>query len=360
MPIPHHGARAILTVIMKKFIVILLLIAVSVIILILLKTKNVEQTLSSSTSSSENVPLIWQADQTLKTKGSRFDYEVISEGLLYLNHMGSNSLIIYDPKAQSILSEISGIGSPRGVAVSAKHHQAYVTSPSSDSVIVVDTFTRKIVAEIPVGKDPDGIAVADPYDRLFVTNESGRSVSVIDITSLAVVKQIAMTSTVGNTKYDATNDLVYTAVHDGTLVVIDPTTLEILQTFTLTDCQTPHGFTFDAQARQALVTCQGNAVGVIISLVDGKELLRASVGRGPDVVDESPINQQVVVASSSGTASMFQLGSEVKKIGDQFIGTNAHTVAIDSVTNLVYFPLENTTLKVYAFRCILEGSGVEC
>lgn len=301
------------------------------------------------------------ATYTLATPSSRFDYEVFGEnGILFLNHMGNDSVILYDTHTNSSIKEISGIGSPRGVDFSPQQNRLYVTSPDSDEVAVIDLSTNSIIKRISVGQDPDGIAVDDHDQKVFVTNESGQSISVIDQQTLTETTKISLTSSVGNTKYDATNQLVYAAVHDGTFVVIDPATLTIQRTFNLANCKTPHGFTFDPMFQQALVTCQGNSQGKVINTVSGEELLSAAVGVGADVVAFDSKNHAGVVSSASGIASIFQFGQQPKKIGDQFIALNAHTVAINPENELVYFPLEShpqPTLQVYQFGALIQAEN---
>lgn len=297
--------------------------------------------------------LVFDREYSLETHSSRFDYQVFGEdGILYINHMGDDSVIALDTKTNLILQEITGIGSPRGVAVSFKYNRAYVTSPDSNEMFVIDTDTNSISSKVKVGASPDGLAVDDTDNKVFVTNESGKSVSVVDQISLHEVNTIPLASSVGNTKYDSINGLVYTAVHNGTFVIIDPVKEVVTQSFDLADCSTPHGFTFDSKYRQALITCQGNSIGIIIDLVTGKELYRGTVGTGADVVAISNEKHVAIVSSAAGIASLFQFGDTPTKIGDQFIALNAHTVAIDEVTNTAYFPVEqspNPIMKVYTF-----------
>ena len=138
-----------------------------------------------------------------------------------------------------------------------------------------------------------------------------------------------MSGTVGNTQYDSVNGLVYSVVHNGNFVVIDPKEEKIIKTFSLKNCLVPHGFSFDATYHQALVTCKRNSMGIIIDIPTGQELARGDVGTDPDVVVSYTPKHLGIVSSSSGIASVFQFGDTPKKIDDQFIASNAHTVSVD-------------------------------
>ena len=326
---------------MKKKVYIVMVVVLSVLVLYVIFY------LKQFTFSNQ---LSFVSEYSLDTPSSRFDYQAFGDnGLLYLNHMGNDSVIVYDTKTNTIVKEISGIGSPRGIDVSKQYQRAYVTSPDTDEVVVIDTTTNTITKKIKVGADPDGIAVDDDDSRVFLTNESGESVSVIDQNTQTEIKQITLTNSVGNTKYDAIHHKVYSAVHDGTFVVIDPVAMIVEKTIILNNCDTPHGFAVDEALQQALISCQGNNIALVVDLATGKELFRSTVGAGSDVVAFDTADNIGIVSSAAGIASLFQFGSAPTKLGDQFIAANAHTVAINPDTHLVYFSIEfGSSIKVYA------------
>jgi YVTN family beta-propeller protein len=302
----------------------------------------------TSPSSPDILSLKWE--YPLETLSSRFDYQTFGSGwLLLINHMGSNSVLVYDTLQHTLIQEIQGIGSPRGIAFSPKYNRIYVSSPTSDEVFVIDGQTWKIQTHILVWLDPDGVTVDDDHDKVFVTNESGESISVVDQIKLQETKKIVLSGTVWNTQYDSLNKLVYSVIHNGTFVVIDPIKETILQTIPLTNCWVPHGFSFDGVYHQALVTCKRSSVGVIIDISTGKELAIGDVGTDPDVVVTYISKHLGVVSSSAGIASVFRFGDTPQKVGDILIASNAHTVSVDEKGN-VYFPIEaegSAVLKVY-------------
>jgi hypothetical protein len=52
------------------------------------------------------------------------------------------------------------------------------------------------------------------------------------------------------------------------------------------------------------------------------------------------------VACEPGGASIFKWsGDKLKKVADEDIGPNSHTVAVDSKTHKIYFPLKNVNHK---------------
>jgi hypothetical protein len=65
-------------------------------------------------------------------------------------------------------------------------------------------------------------------------------------------------------------------------------------------------------------------------------------------------SDRVFVASESGTAFEFSDKDRVTLAGQGFVGPNAHSVAVDSRRQLLYFPLEsvagNPVLRIMAER----------
>ena len=65
------------------------------------------------------------------------------------------------------------------------------------------------------------------------------------------------------------------------------------------------------------------------------------VGDSPDVLVYDKKPNVLYVACESGVVSIFKCGETLTKLGDQSVGPNCHTVAVDSETHKVYFPLKN-------------------
>ncbi len=67
-----------------------------------------------------------------------------------------------------------------------------------------------------------------------------------------------------------------------------------------------------------------------------------SVGEGPDVLAFDKGLGRLYVSAESGIISVFDEGDRnLEKVGEGFFAPNAHSVAVDSRTHRVYFPLQN-------------------
>jgi hypothetical protein len=68
---------------------------------------------------------------------------------------------------------------------------------------------------------------------------------------------------------------------------------------------------------------------------------QATVGAAPDVLAFDPGLRRLYVSAESGVVTVFaETTSGLRKLGQEFLATEAHTLAVDPRTHLAYFPLQ--------------------
>jgi DNA-binding beta-propeller fold protein YncE len=98
----------------------------------------------------------------------------------------------------------------------------------------------------------------------------------------------------------------------------------------------------DSPRRLAFVACDGNARLITLDLRLGRPIGTATIGRSPDVLDFDPSLRRLYVSAESGEVAVFaEKGRRLRKLGQAMLAPEAHTVAVDPRTHLVYFPLQN-------------------
>ena len=109
----------------------------------------------------------------------------------------------------------------------------------------------------------------------------------------------------------------------------------------LAGCDHPHGLYVDAPRRLAFVACDGNARLFTLDLERLRPTGVQTVGESPDVLAFDPGLRRLYVAAESGEVAVFsERGRRLVKLGQALLADEAHTVAVDPRTHLVYFPLE--------------------
>lgn len=285
------------------------------------------------------------ADIPLPGGATRFDYASIdaAAGRLYFSHMGDGKLMVFDIRAEKLVTNLPGFPTMTGVLVVPSLKRVYSSVTKNHEVAVVDTETLAIVKRIPDGKFPDGLAFSPETKKLYVSDESGGVDTVIDTTTNEKLRSIPLGGEAGNTQYDPTSHLIYVAVQTrNQLVAIDPQTDKITARYDLKKGNHPHGFFIDAPRNRAYISCQGDNKLIVFDLDSRQEEDVFPVEPDPDVLAFDTELHLLYVACESGGVSIFKAdGGKLTKLGDADVGPNSHTVAVDSKSHKAYFPIKN-------------------
>ena len=201
------------------------------------------------------------ADIPLTGNANRLDYQSINyeNHRLYITHLGSDMVHVFDLRTQKIIKDIPDISSPHGILVVPELKEVYVSASGKNQIDVIDEETLTVINHIPVGDTPDGIAYDPNTHKLYVSNENGGTISVIDAKTNEHVKELTVGGAVGNTQYDGISKLIYSAGgYENKLVEVDSKSDTILHKYDMKDCSHPHGFYIDTLTHYALVTCDAN------------------------------------------------------------------------------------------------------
>jgi YVTN family beta-propeller protein len=298
-----------------------------------------------SSETSGNLPLRTLRDIPLTGGASRFDYQSFdpSSGRLYIAHLGDGVLTVFDANKETVVGDVKDLPRVHGVIAVPELHHIYASATGSNELAVIDDGTLQIVARVPAGDYPDGIAYATKAKKMYVSDLHGKTISVIDANTNQRLTTIALGGGAGNTQYDSVSEHIFVAVHgQNQLAEIDPTKDQLVARYALAGCSEPHGLLIDNEHRLAFVACEENAKLAVFDLEAKKMTAIHSVGVDPDVLAFDKVFGRLYVAAESGTISIFaERGRTLEKVGEGFFAPNAHSIAVDSRTHRVYFPLQN-------------------
>lgn len=338
---------------MRKKVLFLSILVLIVLSILVIKQLNLFPTITSFVGKQGTSQLGLQQVKDIPLSGGadRLDYQSIdySTNRLYISHLGSNMVHVFDLSKQKIIKDIPLTGSPYGILAVPSLKKVFVSIGGVNQVAVIDENTLKVIKYIPAGDTPDGLAFYPLKDELFVSNENGGTVSVINAQSNEKVADIPIGGGVGNSHYFESGTKIYTAAgDDNKLIEINPENDKITNSYPLQGCSHPHGFYNDQQTHQAFITCDVNNVMLVFDLDTKKIIASDTVGAAPDVLAYDEGLHHLYVAGESGIMTIFaiQKGS-IKKLYEGFVAQHAHTVAVDQATHLVYLPLESINGKSF-------------
>jgi DNA-binding beta-propeller fold protein YncE len=297
---------------------------------------------SAATSAAGALPLRTVARVPLSGPPVRFDYTSFdpSTGRLWIAHMDAGQLLAFDVAHRKIVKTISVPG-VHGVLAVPQLGRVYASATNDREVFTLDTRSGAILARAPAGEYPDGLAYVPVERHVFVSDESGGVETVLNAAGHRIAT-IRLGGQAGNVQYDAGSRHVLADVQTlDQIAVIDPTTNRVIRRVRVPDCSNDHSLLVDAPHRIAFVTCDGNATLLTLNLDTLRFTGTFRVGASPDVLAFDSGLRRLYVSAESGVVSVFaETSGSARPLGTAFLATEAHTVAVDPRTHLVYFPLQ--------------------
>jgi DNA-binding beta-propeller fold protein YncE len=299
----------------------------------------------ASATAGHRLPLRTVARVPLSGPSVRFDYTSFdpSTNKLWIAHMNASQLLAFNVRTRKIVSTISAPG-VHGVIAVPQLGRVFASATDAHEALTLNARTGVVLARAPAGSYPDGLAY-DPVERhVFISDETGGVETVIDARGRPVTT-IALGGEAGNVQYDAGAHRVLVDVQTrGDIAIINPRSNRIVRRVALHGCASPHGLLVDSPRRLAFVACDANARLLTLDLRTLKVIGNASVGNTPDVLAFDSSLHRLYVSAESGVVAVFaEHAHSLTKLGQALLAPNAHTVAVDPRTHLVYFPLESGT-----------------
>lgn len=298
-----------------------------------------------SSATSLNLPLRTLRDVPLSGGATRFDYQSFDQnsGRLYIAHLGDSSMAVFDVHKETLVGDVKNLARVHGVLAVPELHRVYASATGSNELAVIDDSSLQIIAHAPAGDYPDGVAYAVKANKIYVSDLHGKTDTVIDAKTNQRVTTIALGGGAGNTQYDSVSERIFVTVHgQNKLAEIDPIKDEVVGRYSLEGCSEPHGLLIDSEHRLAFVACEENAKLAVFDLEAKKMTAIHSVGADPDVLAFDKGFGRLYVSAESGIITIFdERDRNLEKVGEGLFAANAHSVAVDSRTHKVYFPLQN-------------------
>jgi DNA-binding beta-propeller fold protein YncE len=299
--------------------------------------------LATASAAAGALPLHVVARVPLSGPSVRFDYASFdpSTAWLWIAHMDADQLLVFDTRSRTIVRTIPAPGVHGVLAVPALG-RVYASATNLHEVLTIDSHSGAVLAHAPAGQYPDGLAY-DPVQRhVFVSDESGGVETVLTAAGKRIAT-IGLGGEAGNVQYDADTGHVLVDVQTlNQIAVIDPRSNKVIRRIAVPDCASDHSLFVDAAHRLAFVTCDGNDTLLTLDLRTWTFTSFSPVGSSPDVLAYDPTLRRLYVSAESGTVAVFtETTNAAQRIGLAFLANEAHTVAVDPATHLVYFPLQS-------------------
>jgi DNA-binding beta-propeller fold protein YncE len=301
---------------------------------------------ASSPAGGAGLPLTTVADVPLPGGATRFDYQDIdpATGHLVVAHMNDGSVLINDVRDGSVLKELKGIPTARGVVIAPDVGIIFVTS-SPNQLVLIDNKSLTEMKRVTTGRGPDGVGWDPAHKVVGVSDQRDGALSLIAGAGSGTRTQVPLGTETGNVVYDPTRGwfwiTVVTASPPDKLVAVNPTTAKPVTSVDLPGCSGAHGLRIHPDGQSAFIACEGNGVLARVDLGGSHAVTTGKTGSDPDVLSIDPGLGWLYVAAESGDLTVFDIRQPgVVLIGHGNPGANSHSVAVDPATHRVFFPLQ--------------------
>jgi DNA-binding beta-propeller fold protein YncE len=165
--------------------------------------------------------------------------------LLVTSNWLSRTVVFHDRATGELVHEVHLDGQPRGIAVTGRPHEVWVTEFSTGDVVVIDPYAGAILERLPYGPGAARHIVAHPRDRrLYYSDMYHGTVSIIDGDSREVRSSRRFGSNVNTIAIDPRGRYLFVSERGrnnpesyhlpgpafGRIFVVDADTLETVQT----------------------------------------------------------------------------------------------------------------------------------
>jgi DNA-binding beta-propeller fold protein YncE len=291
------------------------------------------------------LPLVVVADVDLPGGATRFDYQAIDakHAHLVISHMNDGTVLFLKLSDGTLLKELPGIPTARGVVVADNVGLVFVTS-LPNTLVIIDSKTMTESARVKTGNGPDGVGW-DPRDNVVgVSDQTDGALSLIPNAGRGTRAQIKLGTKTGNVVFDAKRGWFWITVVAATppdqLVAVDPVASKVTTTVELPGCNGAHGLRLHPDGKSAFIACEANSVLARVDLNSAKMLGSSPTGAVPDVMSIDPELGWLYMAAESGDLTVFDINEPgVTLVGHDKPGSSAHSVAVDPSTHRVFFPL---------------------
>ena len=255
--------------------------------------------------------------------------------------MNADKVLVFDLRARRVIRSISAPG-VHGVLAVPQLRRVFASATGDQELLTIDVGTGRVLNRAPAGEYPDGLAYDPVERRVFVSDESGGVETVLNAAGHRIAT-ISLGGEAGNVQYDNVTRRIFVDVQSqNEIAVIDPHTNRVVRRIHVADCDNDHSLLIDSPRRLAFITCDGDAHLLTLSLRTMRVTGVFKVGDSPDVLAFDSALRRLYVSAESGVVGVFaETARSVRPLGLGFLASEAHSVAVDPRTHLVYFPLEH-------------------
>ena len=252
-------------------------------------------------------PLILEAKIPLGQVSGRIDHlgiDVKRQRLL-VAELGNNSLGVVDLAAGKVLSRISGLSEPQGVAYFPSSDSVFVANAGDGSVRVLRGEDLTQIGRIELGDDADNVRVDTARKRVLVGYGNG-ALAVIDPVSLSKTADIRLKAHPEGFQIDETGTEVFVNVPGAHEIVVADLEVGSTQSLPTQGAESNFPMAIDADGHRVLVVFRSPPILMALSSQDGHVVAKAETCGDADDVFVDHKRHRVYVSCGQGVLDVLE------------------------------------------------------
>ncbi len=285
------------------------------------------------------------------------------------NDCSKGTVTVIDGATNNLLTTVAVGTFPTAVAVNSVTNQIYVVNQSGNTVTVIDGVTNN-TTPVAVGNLPRAVAVNSVTNQIYVANEDDNTVTVIDgVTNLTTTVSVGYSPTAIAVNSVTNQIYVLTGNFPGEVTVIDAANNN--NTTTVTVGYVPYGIAVNSVTNKIYVvnycgndtqSCNLGTV-TVIDAANNNQTTTVSVGINPSAVAVNSVTNKIYAMNAcadsycyGGSVTVIDGGSNNTTTVGGLPNSNFTNVAVDSVTDKIYFPGSSYHSNYVNVLSVIDGA----
>jgi len=254
-------------------------------------------------------------------------------GMLLITHTGASAVDVFDPAKRRVIAQITGLQSPRGLAVDEQSGKVYVADHGSKSIAIISADGWKVVDSIGLPGSPNAVLL-DGEGKMYWTDADAGMISLLDLRTKQDVARTDVGGTPRELEWDGAHKTVFATLQDvHQVITIDPQ-LKVVNRFTLNASQ-PTGLVYDPQYHELYVAVRFAVLA--ISADTGVEIDRVAAPAGVDGLWLDP-DSHTLYAASEGSLLTLNAKGRLSLADEITTQVKGNAVAYDANRKVLLLP----------------------
>ncbi|MCI0351486.1 MAG: YncE family protein [Acidobacteriales bacterium] len=265
-----------------------------------------------------------------------FDALAFSGRYLLMAHTSIGTVEVFDTTRRRVVKQISGLSSPRGLAVDNNAGLLYIANAGNNSIAVASTKDWQIQQTFQLSMEPSKLLLVPDQKNLYVAARRAPTLALVDLNSGSEASSIQLGGRPRQMAYDPGQKVVFVSVQDTAEVVAITSAGQVARRLKLAASQ-PTGLAFDPAARRLYVAVRSAVL--VLDPVSGAELARVPSAQGTDTLWYDDSTRNVFAAAADGSVNMIHTnGGNYFSEHELRTDVRGSTLAYDPARNFVYVP----------------------